>query len=57
MLGHSFKPIWWDDYFSWTDTTKRAALIDALIKGKCHQWHITPKTRCKIRKTLLGLDK
>ena len=25
---------WWDDYFSWTDTTKRAALIDALIKGK-----------------------
>ena len=33
MLGHSFKPIWWDDYFSWTDTTKRAALIDALIKG------------------------
>ena len=36
MLGHSFKPIWWDDYFSWTDTTKRAALIDALIKGKCH---------------------
>lgn len=36
MLGHSFKPIWWDDYFSWTDTTKRAALIDALKKGKCH---------------------
>lgn len=36
MLGHSFKPTWWDDYFSWTDATKRDALIDALKKGKCH---------------------
>ena len=36
MLGHSFKPTWWDDHFSWTDATKRAAFIDALIKGKCH---------------------
>ena len=36
MLGHSFKPIWWDDHFSWTDATKRTAFIDALIKGKCH---------------------
>ena len=39
MLGHGFKPSWWDDHYSWKDTAnggddaKRAALIDALKKG------------------------
>lgn len=36
MLGHSFKPIWWDDHFSWTDATKRTAFLNALSKGICH---------------------
>ena len=44
MLGH-FQIIWWDDYFSWTDTTKRAALIDALIKGKYINGIITSKNK------------
>ena len=34
MLGHSSKPSWWDNYYSWTDTDKRAALIDAIQLGK-----------------------
>lgn len=33
MLGYAFKPTWWDDKYSWTDATKRAALIDALKRG------------------------
>ena len=33
MLGLSFKPTWWDTHYSWTDATKRAALIDALENG------------------------
>ena len=33
MLGYSFKPTWWDTYYSWTDATKRAALINALQYG------------------------
>ena len=36
MLGHAFKPTWWDDYFSWTDATKRTALLDALKNGICY---------------------
>ena len=36
MLGHGVKPAWWDDYFSWTDATKRTALLDALKNGICH---------------------
>ena len=34
MLGFNFKPQWWDTYYSWTDATKRTALIDALTFGK-----------------------
>lgn len=33
MLGFNKKPKWWNDYYSWTDATKRAALINALTKG------------------------
>ena len=36
MLGHGVKPTWWNDYFSWTDATKRTALLDALKNGICH---------------------
>lgn len=34
MLGHSDKPEWWDDVYSWTDPVKRLALISALRHGK-----------------------
>lgn len=34
MLGFNFKPQWWDTYYSWTDATKRTALLDALTFGK-----------------------
>jgi len=33
MLGHAFKPTWWDTHYSWTDATKRTALINALTNG------------------------
>lgn len=33
MLGHSFKPSWWDTYYSWTEPVKRSALIIALTEG------------------------
>lgn len=33
MLGHTFKPSWWDDYYSWTEPTKRAALLKSLELG------------------------
>lgn len=33
MLGYGFKPVWWDDHYSWTDPVKRAALIQALRFG------------------------
>ena len=33
MLGFSYKPTWWNTYYSWTDATKRTALLDALQKG------------------------
>ena len=33
MLGFAFKPLSWDSKYSWTDATKRAALIDALKRG------------------------
>ena len=28
-----FKPTWWDTHYSWTDATKRTALINALKTG------------------------
>ena len=33
ILGHVSKPTWWDTYYSWTDTTKRSALILAITNG------------------------
>lgn len=33
MLGHYEKPNWWDTYYSWTDSIKRAALIIAIGQG------------------------
>jgi hypothetical protein len=33
MLGFSIKPTWWDTYYSWTDLTKRSALILSLARG------------------------
>ena len=33
MLGHGIKPTWWDTNYSWTDPTKRAALIKILKIG------------------------
>lgn len=34
MLGFTIKPIWWNQYYSWTDTTKRSALIQAIKYGR-----------------------
>jgi len=34
MLGFGFKPTWWDATYSWTDATKRIALINALQTGQ-----------------------
>ena len=34
MLGFNKKPTWWDTYYSWTDATKRSALLLALEFGK-----------------------
>jgi hypothetical protein len=33
MLGFTVKPTWWDTYYSWTNPTKRAALILAISNG------------------------
>ena len=33
MLGHSFKPTWWDSKFNWINPTKRTALLEALRFG------------------------
>lgn len=33
MLGYTIKPVWWDQYYSWTDTDKRVALEKALRTG------------------------
>lgn len=33
MLGHTFKPTWWDEHYSWTDVTKRQQLLTALQTG------------------------
>ncbi len=34
MLGHTIKPLWWDNFYSWTDTNKRVALEKALRIGR-----------------------
>ena len=33
MLGYTVKPLWWDTYYSWTDSVKRTALEKALRLG------------------------
>lgn len=33
MLGHHTKPLWWDTYYSWTNSTKRQTLIKSLKLG------------------------
>jgi len=33
MFGYAKKPTWWDTYYSWTDASKRTALITALKTG------------------------
>lgn len=33
MLGFSVMPEWWEEYYSWSDTVKRDALISALTYG------------------------
>jgi hypothetical protein len=33
MFGYAKKPSWWDTYYSWTDVSKRTALITALKTG------------------------
>lgn len=33
ILGFTVKPIWWDTAYSWTDDTKRQALLSALTMG------------------------
>ena len=43
MLGHRVKPTWWDTYYSWTDTVKRASLINSLINGETAEPTTTPR--------------
>ena len=33
MFGLTFKPTWWDEYYSWTDPVKRANLLKSLKYG------------------------
>jgi hypothetical protein len=33
MLGFAIKPTWWNTHYSWTDSIKRAALLNALEYG------------------------
>lgn len=37
MLGHASKPTWWGTYYSWTDPTKRTALINAITLGRTQE--------------------
>jgi len=67
MLGYAFKPTWWDANYSWTDATKRTALLNALSKGIIsnpssnttqvirnarHSWDFTTKCPVKADGTL-----
>jgi len=42
ILGYSVKPLWWDDYYSWIDLDKRAALISAIINGYTNEPYLDP---------------
>lgn len=33
MIGYTDKPLWWDDHYSWTDSLKRSAMINAFNYG------------------------
>lgn len=44
MLGYTVKPAWWDNYYSWTDANKRAALEVALRTGNTAE---PPMLMCK----------
>jgi hypothetical protein len=44
ILGLYTKPIWWDSVYSWTDNTKRSALISAIKTGLTSNPVSTTKT-------------
>ena len=44
MLGHRIKPTWWDTYYDWTNTVRRANLIQALIVGETGDPGATTRT-------------
>ena len=43
MFGYNKKPTWWDANYSWTDMSKRAALIYALKYGRYNNPSETPE--------------
>jgi len=43
MFGYNTKPSWWDTNYSWTDPTKRTALISALESGHSNDPALSPK--------------
>lgn len=36
MFGHTSKPTWWEDHYSWTEPTKRSKLIAHIEAGVVH---------------------
>lgn len=36
MFGHTSKPTWWEDHYSWTDPAKRSKLIAHIEAGVVH---------------------
>jgi hypothetical protein len=47
MMGYSIKPTWWDTWYNWTNSTKRAALIIALTNGYIDEPGNTPVSTAK----------
>jgi hypothetical protein len=47
IIGYSVKPLWWDTWYSWTDSTKRAALILAITNGYIDEPGGTPVSTLK----------
>ena len=43
MFGYTQKPTWWDTNYSWSDPTKRTALIAALESGHSNDPALSPK--------------
>lgn len=56
MLGHNRKPTWWDANYSWTDATKRTALINALKNGIVGNPTDSKNTNIKYAKTAYNWD-